>query len=392
MLLACLLAAVTMWFNVTAAIGASDSPDTPVPLTWEIRTYAQDERLFLEKFQEVVASMETYPFQWLGFPGANGAYFEDNAYVTHADAMRFYEFGELARTATDEDLRKCAAYLDKASPKEQVMILILLHLSLDDKWLLLIAQYIDDYGVPFPHLSQFTNYDRRWRLQQYGHARAYHERLVQIARWKQRRGEPLSPFEIRVLRHYTTDRWEPPHVGPKTRYSFMELKYVSDYALAILALRGCGMVDSMRQMYHFRSVNQSPELSALVAGFGEHEAPLAVQDVFSDKAWKEFQAMPFNVRCICPNIRTESRCEAPCISKWKEYVRRIPKEEIVELLTSPNLEGIDADLDLDHQHELYLGYRPYLGAFWEYVCENKNEWFSESEYAEIRPQVRLPLR
>ncbi len=448
-----ILFALAIWLVLTAVLGVPDSPHSltppqsrespgprkspqpPVPLVWELRSYTQDDRSFLAKFQELVASIEVFPLQWLAFPGAHGAYFEDSRYVAHADALRFYEFAQLARTASEEDLQDCAACLDGAPPKEQAMILVLLHLSLDDKWLPSIAKQVDNYGEPFPQPSRSSNQAPSWRPDPYSHPRAYHEHLSQIAQWKRASGQPLSAFDRRV-EHFRRERWDHPHTNPEMRYGFTEIKCVSDYALAILTLRGCCLVNSMRQMLQLRSLNRPVQKEGLMDAFGDHETPLTVESVFGSMAWEEYRSMRFDVRrlrheyilqvecvpppdqedamaefaerlkkiptrtaalaisCIWPSIGDESLSQRHdfVVSDWPQYVRRIPKEQIREMLTSPNLDAVDADLTFEPQAEAYLGYRPYFNGFLVYVLQHRSEWFDDTEFAVIEPRLSSPAQ
>ncbi len=84
-----MLFALAIWLVLMAVLGIRDSrhslnsprpresPQPPESLVWELRSYAHDDRSFLAKFQELVASIEAFPLQWLAFPGAHGAYFEE---------------------------------------------------------------------------------------------------------------------------------------------------------------------------------------------------------------------------------------------------------------------------------------------------------------------------
>ena len=168
-------------------------------------------------------------------------------------------------------------------------------------------------------------------------------------------------------------------------------------------------------------------------GDGNYEERALIHS-FSDEAWEEFRSMTFEVRrlrraymlhveCVSPPHQESAVAEfarrlrelsprtvalacfwlVPGLSDqtdptrllipdWSKYVRRIPKDQIVELLTSPDPGRIDADLSLELQREDYLGYGPYFRDFLRYVVSHCDYWFTEEEFAEIKPRFNASAR
>lgn len=394
---------------------------------WEAPRYLDDRRPFLVKFKEIAAEIEVFPFQWLAFPGAYSGYLHDNQYVTHKHAQRFYHFADLARQAKPEDLVACIEYLTEASPKEEALLLVVLHFSIDDAYLPVIARSVGDYSIAFPIVfnQESNGWRREHRLRLWGESLTIGNEVKQ----KSERRLRLNYFEQRVLQ--SIHRYEPtfsPGEGPEQRYRVETLKYVSDYAVAILRLRGCGLVESIREMSRFRG----PLLpGSYMEGYEEPPTP---ELVFTEQAWDEFRSMSFQVRrlrceyilqveCVAPPYQEEALAkfvkrlqktspriaalaffsispdagDGPkmrdlLISDWAEYVRRIPRGQIEELLTSPNLDTIDADLEFERQVGGYVVYRPYYNGFFLYVLQHRSQWFDCAEFAEIERRLTRPAK
>ena len=417
--------------RVSARVDEVPSPDSPSRLVqsqpfeytvWEAPRYINDRRPFLVKFKEIAAEIEVFPFQWLAFPGACSAYLHDNRYVTHEHARRFFHFADLARQARNEDLIDCVAHLKEASPKEKALLLIVLHFSMDDTYLPVIARSVGDFSIPFPVV--FNQEGGDWRREH--RRRSWGEGLAVGKEVKQRNqdGLKLSFFEQRVLQDI--HRYEPmfsPGEGPEQQYRVEDLKYVSDYALAILRLRGCELVESMHEMSQFREPSL---LQSQMGGYGDSPT---VETVFTAHAWDEFRSLPFHVRrlrceyilqveCVAPpyqemalmkfekklqrtlprtaaltfffispNHGSGPKMEDLLIRDWAKYVQRIPKNQVQELLTSRNLAAIDTDLDVERRVGGYVHYHPYFKGFLVYVLRHRSQWFESAEFAEIAPQL-----
>lgn len=91
--------------------------------------------------------------------------------------------------------------------------------------------------------------------------------------------------------------------------------------------------------------------------------------------------------CVWPAICSDANRTLLLISDWPKYVRGIPKEQVVELLTSANLEWLDADLTFRPRLSQRLGYPPYFRWFLVYVLRHRSQWFSDEEFAEIEPRL-----
>jgi hypothetical protein len=400
---------------------------SPACTTWEPRRYLRDNRPFLAKVQEITAEIAVFPFQWLIYPGTVTSNLVDNTYVTHEDAQRFYHFADIARTATEKDLQDCVDYLPKATPEERALLLAVLHTSLEDDHLPVIAQHIDDYSIPFPRLFSLAH--EQWRKQRRVQHIGQIVRLGEAVRAKERSTELLSPFERRVFGDI--NRFQVPPFASTFRKStngMFKLKCVSHYAQAILRLRGCGLVESMHDMSRFRGLGP-PVL--YTPGFDDLPT---VESIFTKEAWNEFHALTLDVRrlhleyvlqveCVPPPYQEEAvatfaerlkdvpprtvalACfgistsvlyelctDRVLIPDWHEYVHRIPKEQVEELLTSMDLDGIDPFLASEPQQEHHLGYRPYFRPFLVYVLRHRERWFSDNEFDGIEKRLTPPAR
>lgn len=382
--------------------------------TWRARRYLKDDRPFLVKFKEVAAEIEVFPFQWLIYTRAVSANLVENSYVNHEDAQRFYHFADLARTATKRDLQDCVDHLAEASPTERALLLVVLHFSLDDAYLPQIAEYIDDYSMPFPHFS--SKDAETWRRQ----------RAVEYAR--ERNVRDFARLTFPGFGN-TLEQWET---------GSFAMKYVSDYALAILKLRGCRLVSSMREMWRYQWTNwPQPENHEGNGAFyrpGIEKHREAMEAPFSQDSWEKFRSMSLDVRrlrheyilqvecvsppyrdaamaafvkklekaaprtaalacfCVDPRIAYDRYRDELSIPDWPDYVRKIPSVQIIELLTSEELGTIDADLTFRPQSARFLGYPPYFQTFLIYVLRHNRNWFTEQGLCEIEPRMSGPAR
>jgi hypothetical protein len=397
------------------------------PTSWQPRRYLDDKRPFLVKFKEIADAFEVFPFQWGIFPGTLASNLLDNAFVNHQDAQSFYHFADLARTATTNDLDQCVAYLAEATPKEKVLLLVVLHFSLDDTYLPVIARYVDDDSVPFPRIV--SEQDKAWREERIVQCNRERIRLGREVRAKKSARAALSAFEKRV--DGDNQRFQMPPFASTSQQSWSGIAWLMDYvgcyALAILDVRGCKLVESMREMPLFRN---KPRPSTMVGS----DLPFTVENVFTDEAWRQFRSMPFDVRRLHHEYLLEVECVPPpyqeeavagfvkklesmpprtvalaCFSvaasicyelegdrvlvpNWREYALRIPKEQIEELLTSADLGSIDATLAPEAQFGWFRGYRPYFPSFLRHVFQQRSQWYNEDEFTKLLPRLNPPAR
>ena len=99
---------------------------------------------YVTKLKSIADQMEYYPLECHVFPAAQIA-----LRLNTSEISTYFEFTSLARNATDKDRESCIPYLDDATPKERALILVVLFFAQDTKYLPIIARSLSDTEVAF---------------------------------------------------------------------------------------------------------------------------------------------------------------------------------------------------------------------------------------------------
>jgi hypothetical protein len=349
-------------------------------------TFAQDTNMGLkictifDRVKFYSNEIEVFPLQWILFVGANRMNYEDNHYITEHTRKRFYQFTEFARNLTKEEREKCCQEYDNFNPKEKVLILVLLYFSCDTQYL------------PF-FVSQIHNNEKvEWQKNYIGISHQVSEEnniFFKNIQKKLTHQEELSHYE-KIHYQNLSKKQLTSGIGPYQVYSISQMNSVGNYAKAILSQWGKNVVDKDDVMVKkYKEKKWKLTKNRLLYIVNVESAPL-----------EEYQA---RLKKFLTDLETNSNSLVTVLSIYwiyKETIllgynevffpilidtlpnydipyKKIPKTEVIKLLTNHQFFDIDINLALGLDSEIYA-----FGLVSE-IIKLRKEWFSDEEFEKL---------
>jgi len=353
---------------------------------------------FVMALKEYANRLEYFPLQKIIL--SSGSFCVDDFFAESKEGRVFYDFMDFARRATENDLQECVDYLKLATPKERCLLLIVLHCSLNTKYLPVIAEYVNDHEKAFPTEATYEEM-KIDQTQNFSIVDLYNSRddffNPRRIRILLDGGEKISGLEKMYVRKVFGQS-----IGPNSYFSD-ELndtspggKSVAQFARAILGMWGCIFGEYKTERYNsvFRDWSMPSEdyweqyesrqhLFCYYTNMYMTQVECSQPEDF-DNATKIFlnkvEDIPtkFRILVLMQNglfqhaynnktdkqifvIFTPTNYPFPCcyndniaanalsnerqyVEEWMALLKTIPKEELLELMTTKTPETIDPEI------------------------------------------------